>query len=199
MITVVAVSATAVLAKEISEEEYLVAEALAAERHEYVDGAVYAMAGGSEAHNRIAARVISLLDGQLRGKPCEPFGSDMKVRVRAQTHRFYYPDAMVACDPTDAGHGWRERPAVIFEIISEETRRVDEQEKRFLYRQIPSLLAYVRIEQDRAAAVIDLRQANEPEGWRTEEVIGLEATIELLELGLRLPLKELYERVRLPS
>ena len=191
-------SVSAVISKEISEEEYLAAEALAAERHEYVDGTVYAMAGGSEAHNRIAISLLASLHAQLRGQPCEPFGSDMKLRVQVQARRFYYPDAMVACDPMDAGHGWRERPAVIFEIISEETRRVDEQEKRFLYRQIPSLLAYARIEQDRAAVVIDRkRSVTDSTEWQTEQAIGLDATVELPELGLRIPLKDLYERVRL--
>ena len=191
-------SVSAVISKEISEEEYLAAEALAAERHEYVDGTVYAMAGGSEAHNRIAISLLASLHAQLRGQPCEPFGSDMKLRVQVQARRFYYPDAMVACDPMDAGHGWRERPAVIFEIISEETRRVDEQEKRFLYRQIPSLLAYARIEQDRAAVVIDRkRSVTDSTEWQTEQAIGLDATVELPELGLRIPLKDLYGRVRL--
>src|SRR5436190_8318545 len=110
-------SATAVLAKAISEEEYLAAELLAEERHEFVDGAVYSMAGASEAHNRIVMNLIAMLHAQLRGKTCEPFGSDMKLRFQeAPQQRYYYPDVMIACDPEDAGHGWRERPAVLFEI-----------------------------------------------------------------------------------
>jgi Uma2 family endonuclease len=191
------VSAASTLSKEITEQDYLAAEAQAVEKHEYVDGAVYARAGASEAHNRIAARLIALLDAQLRGKPCEPFGSDMKVRVQVGTSRFYYPDAMVACEPEDSGHGWREKPKVLFEILSDETRRIDEQEKRFHYLQIPCLHVYGRIEQDRAAAVIDRRSLNEETDWKTEEVIGMEAVMEIPELGLRVPLRELYERVRL--
>jgi Uma2 family endonuclease len=187
------------LIKEVTEDDYLAAEARAMQRHEYIDGVVYAMAGASEAHNRIAMNLWGMLHQQLRGKSCEPFGSDMKVRIQGGSSRFYYSDAMVACEPEDAGHGWRERPKVLFEILSEETRRIDEQEKRFHYLQIPSLLVYVRIEQDRVAAVIDRRSSNATADWKTEEVLGMEATIEIPELGLRLPLRELYERVLFPK
>jgi len=181
----------------ISVEEYIAREARSAEKHDYVDGAVYAMAGASEAHNTIAANLLGMLYGQLRGKACQPFGSDMKVWTRtAQGQCFYYPDAIVSCDPTDQGHDWREKPSAIFEIISEDTRRVDEREKRFMYFSIPGLLAYVRLEQARALVVVERPVA---EGWITEHSMGLESILELPELGLSLPLAELYERVRLQS
>ena len=178
---------------EISVEEYLAGELLSDVKREYLGGVVYAMAGASEAHNRIATRLLSMLDVRLRGKACEPFGPDMKVRLRPlDSTYFYYPDAMVACDPTDSGHGWRERPAALFEIISEDTRRVDEREKRVPYLQLPSLQAYVRIEQDRPEVVVDRRT---PEGWKSERVSGLDAVVRLPELGIELPLAELFERV----
>ena len=190
-------SAIAARLPEISEEEYLADELLSEVKREYLGGVVYAMAGASEAHNRIATKLLGMLDARLRGKPCEPFGSDMKVRLRPlDSTYFYYPDAMVACDPTDSGHGWRERPAGLFEIISEETRRVDEREKRVPYLQLPSLQAYVRIEQDRPEVVVDRRT---PEGWKSERVSGLDAVVRLPELGIELPLAELFERVKFPS
>ena len=182
---------------EISVEEYLAGELLSDVKREYLGGVVYAMAGASEAHNRIATRLLSMLDVRLRGKACEPFGPDMKVRLRPlDSTYFYYPDAMVACDPTDSGHGWRERPAALFEIISEDTRRVDEREKRVPYLQLPSLQAYVRIEQDRPEVVVDRRT---PEGWKSERVSGLYAVVRLPELGIELPLAELFERVTFPG
>ena len=178
---------------EITVEEYLADEALSDVKHEYLGGVVYAMAGASEPHNRIATRLLSMLDTRLRGKPCEPFGSDMKVRLHPlDSTYFYYPDAMVACDPTDSGHGWRERPAGLFEIISEETGRVDDGEKRIPYLQLPSLHAYARIEQERPEVVVDRRT---PEGWKSERVSGLDAVVRLPELGIELPLAELFERV----
>jgi Uma2 family endonuclease len=155
------------------------------------------MAGASDAHNTIAANLAGMLYIQLRGKPCQPFGSDMKVRLYPlDAAYYYYPDAMIACDPTDLGNGRRERPAALFEIISEETRRVDEREKRLPYLQLPSLQAYVRIEQERAEVVVDLRT---PEGWRTERWKGLEAIMRLPALEIELPLADLYERVVFPN
>jgi Uma2 family endonuclease len=186
-------SVSAASTPNITVEEYLASEILAEVKHEYLGGVVYAMAGASEPHNRIAANLAGMLYARLRGRSCEPFGSDMKVRLRPldETY-FYYPDAMIACDPTDTGHGWRERPAALFEIISEETRRIDEREKRIPYMQLPSLQAYVRIEQARPEVVVEWRT---PDGWKSEKLRGIEAVVRLSALEIELPLAELYERV----
>jgi Uma2 family endonuclease len=176
----------------ISVEDYLASEELSDVKREYLAGVIYAMAGASEAHNRIATNLMGMLHARLRGKSCEAFGPDMKVRFQwlSDTY-FYYPDAMVACDPADAGNAWRERPAALFEIISEERRRVDEREKRALYLQLPSLLYYVRLEQAEPALIVERRSA----GWGPELVRGKEAVLDLHDLGLTLPLAELYERL----
>ena len=178
----------------VTVEEFLESELRSETKHEYLGGVVYAMAGASELHNIIAANLAGMLYAQLRGKPCRPFGSDMKVRLRSlgDTY-FYYPDAMVACDPFDSGHGWRERHTVLFEILSDETRRLDEREKRFAYLQIPSLQACVRIEQAAPEAIVERRTSAE---WKSEKFNGLEAILVLPEIGVRLPLVELYEHVR---
>ena len=178
----------------VTVEEYLEGELRAETKHEYLGGFVYAMAGASEEHNIIAANLMGMLHAQLRGKPCQPFGSDMKVRLRTlgDTY-FYYPDAMVACDPADSGHGWRERPTVLFEILSGETRRLDQCEKRFAYLHIPDLQAYVRIEQAGPEAVVERRVAG---SWKSERFTGIEAILGLPEAGVYLPLAELYERLR---
>jgi Uma2 family endonuclease len=80
----------------ISPEEYLEGEKSASVKHEYVDGAVYAMAGASRRHNLIAGNTFLALGNHLRGKPCVPFNSDMKVRLPAEwADAFYYPDVSV--------------------------------------------------------------------------------------------------------
>jgi Uma2 family endonuclease len=181
----------------ITEQEYLETELRSEFKREYLGGAVYAVAGAGEPHNIIAANLIGMLYAQLRGKACQPFGSDMKVRLLPLDHTYYYyPDAMVACDPTDSGHGWRKRPSALFEITTDETRRIDEREKRLGYLQLASLEAYVRIEQDRAEVVVERRT---PEGWKSERVIGLEGVVKLLTLEIALPLTELYERIKFPA
>jgi Uma2 family endonuclease len=178
----------------VSVEEYLADEPLSEIKHEYLGGAIYAMAGASEPHNIVAVNLWVALGARLRGKPCRAFGSDMKVRLSplGETY-FYYPDAMIACDPTDAGRNWRERPAALFEIISERTRRIDGGEKRWAYLQLPSLEAYVRLEQVRAEAVLDLRTE---QGWRRQILPGLDAVLKTPSLGLEIPLAEIYDGVQ---
>lgn len=183
----------------LSVKEYLASEERSEVKREYLGGTVYAMAGASESHNYIASNLVGMLRDQLRGRRCASFGSDMQVRIYRQQPEgtyFYYPDAMIACHPADVGHGWREQPSALFEIISESTRQIDEREKRLAYLQLASLEAYVRIEQSRLEAVIEFRTV---EGWKRERVVGLDAVIRLPTLEIELPLAELYERVVFPS
>ena len=83
----------------ITIEDYLAGEEVSDVKHEYLGGTVHAMAGATNQHNTIAGNAFALLHGQLRGKSCQPFNSDTKVRIEFPDHtRFYYPDAMVVCD-----------------------------------------------------------------------------------------------------
>lgn len=79
----------------ISEEDYLAGELTSEIKHEYVDGYVYAMAGASRNHERIAGNIYREFGNHLKNKPCEPFSSDLKIKVGS---RFFYPDVMVVCD-----------------------------------------------------------------------------------------------------
>lgn len=179
----------------ISAEEYLEGERSAEVRHEYVDGRVYAMAGASDDHNRIAGNIFAELRERLRGHRCEPFINDMKVKIPpAFADVYYYPDVVVACDPTDNARYFRERPTVIIEVLSTETERTDRREKAIAYRQIATVEAYVLVEQERMAATI-LRRA-EP-GWQSEVIEGLGSTLKLPGLGVEIPLERIYERTTL--
>ena len=84
----------------LSVEDYLEGERFSEIRHEYVGGCSYAMAGASDDHNRIAGNIYSELRALLRGKRCEPFVADMKLKLPG-SQAFYYPDVLVACDPAD--------------------------------------------------------------------------------------------------
>jgi Uma2 family endonuclease len=179
----------------ISPEDYLEGEKASEVRHEYVDGAVYAMAGASDDHNRIAGNIFAELRERLRGRRCEPFMADMRAKMPASFGpAYYYPDVLVACDPTDNAKYFRERPAVIFEVMSPETERTDRQEKTLAYQQIPSLTIYVLVEQD-AVALTLLRRADP--GWSTETVQGRAAVLRLPEIGVEIPLELIYERTGL--
>jgi Uma2 family endonuclease len=177
----------------VSVEEYLAGEPLSEIKHEYLGGVIYAMAGASEAHNIISANLLAGLVNRLRGKACRAFGADMKVRLKVFGESwFYYPDAMISCDPADAGRNWRERPAALFEIVSERTRRIDAREKRMAYLQLPSLEAYVRLEQIRAEVVVDLRSER---GWTPQVLSGLSAVLKMPSLGIEAPLAGIYDGV----
>src|SRR5205085_5229658 len=90
--------------KLVSVEDYLAGELVSPVKHEYLGGVVYAMAGARNAHNLIAGNTFGSLWGRLRGRPCQPFNSDTKLRVRLLTHvRFYYPDVSVICRPNPQG------------------------------------------------------------------------------------------------
>ena len=180
----------------ISVEEFLEGELFSPLRHEYVSGYVYAMAGASDEHNRIAGNIFSFLHAALRGQRCEAFTNDMKVKLSPQVGDvFYYPDALVACDPTDKARYFRERPTVIVEVISPETERTDRREKAQAYRSIPSVRAYVLVEQDRMKITV-LRPAAGPD-WKAEMLEGRDAVLRLPEIAVEIPFERIYERTAL--
>ena len=178
----------------ISPEEYLEGERLSEIRREYVDGYVYAMAGASDDHNRIALNLATELQTALRGKRCEAFTNDMKLRMPpAIPEAFYYPDVLVACEETDNARYFREQPSILFEVLSPETERIDRREKANAHRQIPSVKVYVLLEQDRIAVTV-LRNAEA--GWTTESIEGKDARLRLPEISVEISLERIYERTR---
>jgi Uma2 family endonuclease len=177
----------------MSVEDFLAAETQYAEKHEYLGGAVYAMAEASTAHNVIAMNLYEILHAGLRGHRCQAFGSDMKVRLSlAEDTYFYYPDAMVVCEKAGLGPSWCERPSVLFEILSPGTRSIDDREKRMAHRTIPSLDAYVTIESEQMEAVVEYRDF---QGWRREVFNGKDALVRLPTAEIEFTLTELYERL----
>jgi Uma2 family endonuclease len=177
----------------ISVDDYLAGELESPIKHEYIGGVVYAMAGARNAHNIIATNTLGALHSRLRGRPCRPFNSDTKIRVRLPTHwRFYYPDASVICRPNSQVDSFQDEPVVIVEVLSKATRRIDGGEKKDAYLTIGSLSAYVLLEQDTVAAVVYRRTE---QGFIREVLRGVEAVLPLPEIGIELPLAEIYDGV----
>ena len=118
------------------------------EKYEYVDGQVYAMAGASRSHNRIAMKFANLLFNHLEGSPCEVFQSDMKVGIRSlETNRYYYPDVQVSCAKETESY-INTSPCLIIEVLSDSTAYKDRTEKLAAYRLLASLQEYVLCSQD---------------------------------------------------
>jgi Uma2 family endonuclease len=177
----------------VSVEDYLAGELESPSKHEYLGGVVYAMAGACNVHNLIASNVQGSLHGRLRGKRCRTYNSDTKVRVRFPNQvRFYYPDVPVICRPNPQQDSFQDEPAVIFEVISRSTRRIDEGEKKDAYLTIPSLCVYALVEQETAAVVVFRRTET---GFVREVVEGMNAVLPLGEIETELPLSEIYDGV----
>lgn len=177
---------------------YLAGEEIGETKHEFVRGNVYSVAAATNRHNSIAVNSLGSLYGQLRGKPCQPFNSDTKVRIEFPDHtRFYYPDAMVVCQTNPASDHFQTQPAVIIEILSDSTRRTDLGEKRDAYLTMPSLKVLLFIESESPAVILHRRM---PEGgFAIERQSGLDAVILLPEIEASLSLAEIYERVEFSS
>lgn len=182
-------AATAKKLDYISVEDYLAGEKVSEIRHEYADGQVYAMAGGSLKHNLLAANIAGLLWNHLRGQACFPLSSDMLVKTLGK--RFRYPNVVVVCSDDSADDEQvMENPILIIEVLSKSTRKQDKGEKRLEYLAIPSLLEYVLIEQDFAEVEVQRRSA----GWQSSYYfLGDEVTLE--SVNATLPVEAIYERV----
>jgi Uma2 family endonuclease len=171
-------------------EEYLEFEETSPIRHEYVNGAIYVMNGVSVAHARITRELASAFRGHLRGGPCEPFSSDLKLLIRSDTDDvIYYPDVMVACDREHWGPNYVPNPKLVAEILSPSTRHIDLREKAMTYRRIASLEEYVVLAQDDHQVTVHRRV----EKWRPQSYSGPQAKVEFRSIGLSLSLAQIYE------
>ena len=175
------------VAELISESEYLEGELISEVKHEYIDGSVYAMAGASKNHERIVGNVFGELRSHLKNSPCEPFSSDIKVKVGQD---FFYPDVMVVCEDNSNNDYYAETPVIIVEVLSKSTRRMDETTKKIAYQTIPTLKEYVIIEQD----IVDVEVCRKSDNWVSSHYfMGDEVTFE--SVGLSLSVEDLYFRV----
>ena len=179
----------------ISPDEYLLGEELSVDKHEYLNGVVYMMAGASAGHDRITMNISGELHALLRGKPCEAFSADTRVHVRTETAEFYYyPDVTVDCTGRANDSRYSESPRVIFEVLSPATERVDRGEKLQNYQRLASLEAYVLVDQLRVAVTTYRRTTT---GWETELLVEKDDVLALGCVDCQLPLTAIYERTGL--
>lgn len=158
-------------------------------RYELVGGVVRVMAGGSEGHDRIGMYFGAALISRLRGSPCSVHGSNLKVVSRA-AGAVMYPDLLVRCGPRDDRRTSVDDPVLVVEVLSEGTARHDLIRKRIAYEAMPGLARIVYVAVDEAR--IDMRVRGPDGHWRDETVTGLEASVDLPEIGVTVPLAEIY-------
>ena len=171
--------------------EYLAAEAVSEVRHEFLNGEVWAMAGGTPEHAALALAVGSELREALRGKPCRAYSADLRVRI-VETGLSTYPDVSVVCGSIETAADDQDavtNPTLLVEVLSESTARHDRGAKAAHYRRIPSLREYVFVSQ--AEPRIEVHRRTEAGRWELLEARPGE-TIELASLGVRLDVAAIY-------
>lgn len=179
----------------ISPEEYLESELLSEVRHEYLAGAIYAMAGASEEHNLITGDIFTELNLHLRGKTCRVFMNDMKAHLRLNNEDwFYYPDVLVNCDSAGQHEYYCDTPSVIFEVLSPATERTDRREKRIAYEAIPQLHTYVLVAQEIREVIIYRRFGDSWTQWTREVLPENGHTLRIPELDFSITLDAIYQR-----
>jgi len=178
--------------KPMTLDEFLAWESKQELRHEFDGDQPVAMTGGTAAHSAIQANLAIAIGGRLRGKPCRFYGSDLKIEVAGHIR---YPDGFVVCSPVTNDATVVRDPVVIFEVLSPSTSSTDRITKNREYEATPPVKRYVILEQDRAAATVFARSSGDWIG----HVLTDNAVLSMPEIGIELPLAELYEGLPLDS
>ncbi len=173
----------------ISPQDYLALERQSPIRHEYRYGLVYAMAGGSDNHDRIAFNLLSLIDNHFgNASNCRFHSGNVKVNYRSDF--YYYPDAFVTCDPRDRSDRYIKRyPKLIVEVLSPSTQIFDLGEKFNDYQALETLEEYVLISQD--SQCVECRRRTPTNSWQTI-VYEPDQLVLLKSINLKFAIADLY-------
>lgn len=183
----------------LTEQEYLQQERQSQTKSEYLSGQIFALAGASRTHNRITFNIGGLLYNALRGRPCEAYMNDMRVRV-AKVNAYFYPDVVVVRGQPqflDEQQDTLLNPTLVVEVLSPSTESFDRGEKSFHYRRIPSLKEYLLVAQDRVHIERYVRQ---PDGqWVLTDYTQSDRAVPLESLGVELPIAQVYEGIEVAT
>ncbi len=175
--------------------EYLELEDKSQEKHEYHDGYIIDMAGGTAPHSKICNNVSFALTLGLKGKKCSSYNSDLKI-LAEKVNSYYYPDASVICGELEFDENRKDivkNPTVIIEVLSKSTALFDRTEKFWNYRTIPTFKEYVLISQDKP--LIEVFHKNEGNKWVLSDAYGLDESILLESIGVELKLEDVFDKV----
>jgi Uma2 family endonuclease len=175
-------------------EEYLEFEKGGGQRHEYVGGRIYAHAGGTSRHNAISVNLLTALWEAARGGPCRVYGSDMMLRATEEV--FYYPDVTVVCGEDEAGEDalYQEAPCLLVKVTSPSTEATDRREKMLAYKSIPSLRAYLVV--DQRMMRVERHWRDDAGRWWYAESVGRNGVVPVPCPETEIPLPRIYEGLR---
>ena len=169
-------------------EEYLRMEANSLEKHEYFQGEIFLMAGGTPRHNLLVANVTAELNLGLRGKDCAAYSSDMRILVKS-SGLYTYADVSVVCGELELAPGRNDtitNPVLIAEVLSPSTEKYDRSQKFELYRGLESLQTYLLIDQSRFYVELHTKSASDT--WVLQTFNSSSQNINLASLNLTIPL-----------
>ncbi len=181
----------------ITVEEYMEQERTALDRHEYLKGEIFAMAGGTPAHSTIISNVLGELHNQLRGSNCTLRNGDMRIRT-SPAGLYSYADAVVSCADEQFEKDTLLNPIVIVEVLSESTKDYDRGMKFQHYRQIPSFREYLIVAQDQPYVEHHARESADRQVWTMREYTGLDDVVILEAIHARLRLADVYAKLSFP-
>ncbi len=176
-------------------EQFLEFERASPEKHEYYQGEIYAMAGGSPWHALIAANLVRHLGNALDKRPCRVMTSDLRIRV-SPAGLYTYPDVSVVCGDlqyVDKHKDTIENPLLLIEVLSPTTEAHDRGFKASLYRDLASVQEYLFVSQTEARVEVHRRQANGQ--WLLLDFVGMDAVCELTSVDCRIPLAGIFDKV----
>lgn len=171
--------------------EYIAIDEMSAMKHEYLNGEIFAMSGGTVKHGQLAANLIRVLGTQLLDRPCAAFTSDVRVRVVA-TGLAAYPDVSVVCGSIDydpENKNTITNPVLLVEVLSDSTEDYDREEKFAHYRRIPSLREYLLVSQHERR--ITHLSRNDDGSWTLRDLSST-AVVRLPSIGCEFSLEEIY-------
>jgi Uma2 family endonuclease len=171
--------------KPLTVDEFLAWERLQPARYEFDGVQPVAMTGSSLAHVRTITRLTIAVGTRVR-PPCEAFGPELKVLTPG---RVRYPDASVVCGATDET-GDIVEPTVVFEVLSPSTTLTDRRVKALEYAGVPGILVYVILDAEKPEVTVRRRSTD----WEAETIEGMQATLQLPEIGISVPLAAIYDR-----
>ena len=177
-----------------SPTEYLTWEELQEFRHEYLDGKIYAMTGGTVNHGRIALNIGSILASHLRGSGCMVLNSDVKLQVaESSSTSFFYPDISVTCDERDRqASSFISHPCLIIEVLSPSTEAYDRGTKFRKYRRAATLREYVLV--STTDICLDIYRRNEQGKWEIETYLEGDL-VELQSINFTAAIEQIYEDI----
>jgi Uma2 family endonuclease len=182
--------------EKISIEAYLEMENAAVEKHEYYKGEIFAMSGAKVPHNIISKNLLGTLFSKLKGKKCQPYGSDQRIHIPTNT-LFTYPDISIICGEiitlNDDDYNVL-NPSVIIEVLSPSTKNYDRGEKFKLYRDIPTLREYILA--DSESIHIEVFRLNKTKHWELQEYNSAEDILYIKAIDEKIPVPEIYEGVK---